>query len=393
MHTLIIPMYYPEKDSAPHRGYMFTEQATELAKAGHKVGLLFVEQRPLSRFSFNRFFKESHYQISETKEKGFTTMRMHAWNSKLSTRLGAMIWVLLTVILVRHYIKRHGKPDIVHAHFSLYAGYAASIISRLYKIPYAVTEHASSIGNKDVPQKHKSIIKKAYNKSSAVIAVGDNLAKSIKDLKLIDDVNKLTVIPNLIDTNEFVKKRHTTDKVKQFKFVSVGNLLERKGFIELIEGFDLAFGDRENVSLTIIGEGEQRQQLEKKISQLRSKNRITLYGKASRKEITEMLSEYDAFALASRAETFGMVYVEALSAGLPILATDCGVPQNVVNSICGVMVPNTRDKYTIGEGLQKIYDEHEKYDARQISEYAHLHFDISKTATYLNEVYKKVLGA
>ncbi|MDO4779727.1 MAG: glycosyltransferase family 4 protein, partial [Bacteroides sp.] len=99
MHTLIIPMYYPEKDSAPHRGYMFTEQATELAKAGHKVGLLFVEQRPLKKFSIVRFFKESHYQISETSDSGFTTMRMHAWNSKLSTKLGAMVWVLLTIIL------------------------------------------------------------------------------------------------------------------------------------------------------------------------------------------------------------------------------------------------------------------------------------------------------
>lgn len=392
MHTLIIPMYYPEKDSAPHRGYMFTEQATELAKAGHKVGLLFVEQRPLERFSIVRFFKESHYQISETFDNGFTTMRMHAWNSKLSTKLGAMVWVLLTIILFRRYVKRHGKPDIVHSHFSLYAGYAASIISKLYKIPYVVTEHASSIGNKDVPSKHRSIIKKAYNKSSAVIAVGDNLAKSIKELSLIEDTNKLIVIPNLIDTNEFVKKHHTTDKEKSFKFASIGNLLERKGFIELVEGFDLAFGSKENVSLTIIGEGEQRNELEQKIAQLRSKDRITLYGKASRREITNMLADYDAFALSSRAETFGMVYVEALSAGLPILATDCGVPPNVVSDICGVMIPNTQDKSAICKGLKKIYDEYERYDSRQISEYAHSHFDISKTATYLNEVYKRILS-
>ena len=46
MHILILPMYYPEKDSSPHRGYMFFEQAMQLAKSGCKVGLAFTEQRP-----------------------------------------------------------------------------------------------------------------------------------------------------------------------------------------------------------------------------------------------------------------------------------------------------------------------------------------------------------
>ena len=51
MHILILPMYYPEKDSSPHRGYMFFEQAMQLAKSGCKVGLAFTEQRPLKNFT------------------------------------------------------------------------------------------------------------------------------------------------------------------------------------------------------------------------------------------------------------------------------------------------------------------------------------------------------
>ena len=52
-------MYYPEKDSSPHRGYMFFEQAMQLAKSGCKVGLAFTEQRPLKNFTWKRFRKES----------------------------------------------------------------------------------------------------------------------------------------------------------------------------------------------------------------------------------------------------------------------------------------------------------------------------------------------
>ena len=88
MHILILPMYYPEKDSSPHRGYMFFEQAMQLAKSGCRTGLAFTEQRPLKNFTWKRFRKESHFQISAEDNGSFVTMRMHAWNPKLSTRAG-----------------------------------------------------------------------------------------------------------------------------------------------------------------------------------------------------------------------------------------------------------------------------------------------------------------
>ena len=145
MHILILPMYYPEKDSSPHRGYMFFEQAMQLAKSGCRTGLAFTEQRPLKNFTWKRFRKESHFQISAEDNGSFVTMRMHAWNPKLSTRAGGIIWSLLTVLLIRKYIRTYGRPDLIHAHFGTWAGYAARLVYKWYKIPYVITEHASSI--------------------------------------------------------------------------------------------------------------------------------------------------------------------------------------------------------------------------------------------------------
>ena len=73
MHILILPMYYPEKDSSPHRGYMFFEQAMQLAKSGCRTGLAFTEQRPLKNFTWKRFRKESHFQISAEDNGSFVT--------------------------------------------------------------------------------------------------------------------------------------------------------------------------------------------------------------------------------------------------------------------------------------------------------------------------------
>ena len=142
-HILILPMYYPERDSSPHRGYMFSEQATQIAANGFKVGLAFVEQRPLNRFTPSRFINESPFQTSPEENSSFNTLRMHAWNSKLSTARGGKIWARLTERLVKPYIRRYGRPDLIPAHFSLWAGYAAHTIARQMGISYVLSEHSS----------------------------------------------------------------------------------------------------------------------------------------------------------------------------------------------------------------------------------------------------------
>ena len=209
MHILILPMYYPEKDSSPHRGYMFFEQAMQLAKSGCKVGLAFTEQRPLKNFTWKRFRKESHFQISAEDNGSFVTMRLHAWNPKLSTRAGGIIWSLLTVLLVRKYIRTYGRPDLIHAHFGTWAGYAARLVYKWYKVPYVITEHASSINGNQTTPSQAVILKKAYSEARKIICVGTKLKRSL--CAYVSDPDKVTVIPNFVDTNTFAFSPHRTE--------------------------------------------------------------------------------------------------------------------------------------------------------------------------------------
>ena len=206
MHILILPMYYPEKDSSPHRGYMFFEQAMQLAKSGCRTGLAFTEQRPLKNFTWKRFRKESHFQISAEDNGSFVTMRMHAWNPKLSTRAGGIIWSLLTVLLIRKYIRTYGRPDLIHAHFGTWAGYAARLVYKWYKIPYVITEHASSINGNQTTPSQAVILKKAYSEARKIICVGTKLKRSL--CAYVSDPDKVTVIPNFVDTNTFAFRRN-----------------------------------------------------------------------------------------------------------------------------------------------------------------------------------------
>ena len=106
-----------------------------------------------------------------------------------------------------------------------------------------------------------------------------------------------------------------------------------------IEAFIDAFKGSDKVFLTIFGEGPERQKLEELVRINKMEKQIKLMGMQSRKVIADYLKECDCFVLASQTETFGVVYIEAMASGLPVIATKCGGPESFVNEENGVLIP------------------------------------------------------
>ena len=388
MHILILPMYYPEKDSSPHRGYMFFEQAMQLAKSGCRTGLAFTEQRPLKNFTWKRFRKESHFQISAEDNGSFVTMRMHAWNPKLSTRAGGIIWSLLTVLLVRKYIRTYGRPDLIHAHFGTWAGYAARLVYKWYKIPYVITEHASSINGNQTTPSQAVILKKAYSEARKIICVGTKLKRSL--CAYVSDPDKVTVIPNFVDTNTFAFSPHRTEKEKHFTFISIGNLNKRKGFWDLLTAFHWAFKDMPHVSLLIAGDGEEMQSLKEQIQSLHLEEQVKLTGRLSREELSGLLATCDAFVLASFAETFGIVFIEAMATGLPAIGTVCGGPEDIITPESGFLI-RPGDVDALAAKMKTLYDTYDSFDKEKIRQSIVSRFDFQLAGQKLRQVYSEAL--
>lgn len=388
MHILILPMYYPEKDSSPHRGYMFHEQAMQIARTGCKTGLAFVEQRPLKNFTLRRFLQESHFQTSTEDNGTFVTMRMHAWNPKLSTLAGGRIWCMLTLRLVEKYIRTYGKPDIIHAHFGQWAGYAAAGIEKKYGIPYIVTEHASSINGGHVTEPQREILEKAYRQARKIICVGTLLAKKLQ--RYTNDPAKIRVIPNFVDTGTFHLSRHVTEKEKAFTFISVGNLSKRKGFDDLLTAFHRSFVNRPQISLLIVGDGEESGNLAQKIKSLQLEKQVRLTGRLPREELAAQLARCDAFVLASYAETFGIVFIEAMATGMPAIGTVCGGPEDIITPESGFLV-EPGDVDTLTEKMKELYFSYERFDKQEIHRSVASRFDFSLAGEKLKEVYLEAL--
>lgn len=387
MHILILPMYYPEPGAPPHRGYMFYEQAMQIARSGCRVGLAYTEQRLPKEFTWTTFRKENHFQITEEDNGTFVTLRMHAWNPKLSTRAGGIIWSLLTLLLVRNYIRRYGKPDVIHAHFGTWAGYAANLVYKCYGIPYVITEHASSISAGKVTPGQAATLRTAYKNAEKVICVGTLLKKNLSPY--LDHPDKAIVIPNFVDISTFNKSNRATEKEKEFIFVSVGNLSKLKGFEDLIEAFGQGFGNRPHVSLIIAGDGEEMNNLQSKIQELKLEKQITLAGRLPREEVAQLLERCDAFVLPSYVETFGIVFIEAMATGMPAIGTISGGPKDIITPESGYLI-HPGDVKELAEKMCLLYDHYEQFDKERIRQSVAERFDFKLAGEQLKEIYQSI---
>lgn len=132
-----------------------------------------------------------------------------------------------------------------------------------------------------------------------------------------------TIIPNSLPF-ETEKKAELINK----KIIAVGRLTDQKGFDMLIDVFDMVRSKMPDWELNIFGEGEDFSALESKIKSKKAEHCINLRG--SVKNISKKYFESSIFALSSRWESFGLVVIEAMSYGLPVVAFDCDGPKNII---------------------------------------------------------------
>lgn len=252
----------------------------------------------------------------------------------------------------RHYFQlkkiiKENKINLIHAHVWNPAScrYAFSA-AKSAKIPIITTEHD--------PFKLsllKDVIKKENLKIvSKIITVSENNAKVLREL-YPDQKAKIQVIHNGIDIDWWhsqllrftdqdrheIKEHLFMAKENALIITTIGELHERKGQKYLIEAMPEVIKDFPNIKLVIIGDGEERQNLEKLIEKLGLKENVIILGK--RKGIPHLLKCSNIFVLPSVREAFGFVLTEAMITPLPVVATKVGgIPEVVVDKKTGILV-------------------------------------------------------
>jgi L-malate glycosyltransferase len=386
MHILIIPSWYPKKRNLIS-GSFFKEQAEALAKRGHEVGVIYPEERILR---FNKEYSKSDLGIRCESVNNVFTLRsvMYGKLPKKSFTKSHSIWTNDGLTLFSQYLETQGLPDIIHVHSALNGGLVARKIKKKFNIPYVLTEHSTAYQRNLFSEKEKILIRKVLDDSSQNIVVSPALEKSMNSF--LNKQYTYRWIPNMV--NDIFFKQLPSKKTNDFKFISVGGLTIRKGFDGLITSFHRAFKDSSNVMLNIIGSGPEELNLRRKISILGLENKIKMRGQLSREKIAAELTQSDCFVLNSDYETFGVVLIEAMAVGLPVITSSCGGPNYIINdNSVGSIFPN-RNLDSLTEELKQMYKNHKKYNRNNIKNSCREKYSEEAVTESLIKTYSCIIG-
>jgi L-malate glycosyltransferase len=386
--VLVIPSWYP-----PKGGYFFREHSIALASAGLKVDVLAGLHTSLRTFRPSNLFSPAGNQCLSSE--GITEHLRKYWIIPFSDKPNFHGWVNMMLRFYKSYQRKHGHPDIVLAHSSIWAGLVAAFIKEKYGVPYAITEHRSRFVYNTPEAKAMfqpwffPYLENAFEGAEKVITVSDSLQPFIKQIAPAA-TERLISIPNMVDT-AFFKPSDLPKPLKPFRYFSLANLIPLKGMDTLIEAFTiLNTGQPGTFSLIIGGDGSERNKLEQMVAARKLKDMVTFVGKLNRSQVLEQLQQAHAFALASHFEAFGVVFIEAMACGLPVIATRSGGPESFIHESEGILV-NPGQPEELAEALKQMHQQYKLYNAFCIRKYATDHFSRESIAKQYSELFEQLI--
>jgi teichuronic acid biosynthesis glycosyltransferase TuaC len=214
-------------------------------------------------------------------------------------------------------LHRKQKIDLIHAHAALPCGHAAMLLGRALRIPYVVTVHGLDVYS--VRQSGvmlggwcRRISRKVYRQAASVICVSEKVREQIGD-----EAVYAIVVHNGVDAEHFPCTGRAPESPR---LLSVGNLISIKGHDLVLRAMAMLKHRLPNLQYEIVGDGPERRSLESAALRFEISERVHFRGRRSRQFVSEAVERCSVFVLPSSYEALGCVYLEAMSAGKPVVA-------------------------------------------------------------------------
>ena len=197
----------------------------------------------------------------------------------------------------------------------------------------------------------ESLIKSCKN-FDYFIAISKTLYESYKDRF---KNTKCIYIPNVIDNIPRV-----SSKLQNNTIISIGRLSEEKGFDDLISVVELVKQHIKDIKLHLIGDGILKEKLEEKLKKLKLENNVIMHGYLDKKEMEEYMLDSSLYVMTSHSESFGLVLIEAMSYGLPLIAFDSATgAREIISSKNGILISG-RDRYDMARNIINLLKSKDK---------------------------------
>lgn len=385
LHVLMLPSFYQTRQK-PYDGTFFRDWALALARAGVKVGVGYVEGRSLRGLSWQAL-QETRFQTTAGVESGLPTVRLEGWNTLGQWTAGGMVWARLTQRVIREYMARYGRPDLIAALSATWAGQAAWRAHERWGLPYVITEINTRFGTGSVRGWEAAISRRAFATAEAVIAISEPLHTMLRQL---GGPRRIEVIPCTVD-DLYWTMPPTPRGGGPFTFYAQAHLTPRKGFDFLIRAFAARFRGDQTCRLVIGGDGAIRGDLEALAASTGVQAQVSFLGAIPRDAVRDSMWKANAFVLPSHAENFGVVLIEALSTGLPVISTRCGGPEDIITDEVGLLL-RPGDEAGLADALWTMRNG-PAYDPGAVRSYASARFGYAAVGARLGDLYRGILDA
>ncbi len=279
----------------------------------------------------------------------------------------------------------------IHAHFAGMAARTAWWITEFFGIPYSFTAHANDIF---APRDFVVSLAKIVGNAAAVVTVSDFSVRLLQE-RFPQNAAKVHRIYNGVDLSRFQASDFASNPPP---IVSIGRLIKKKGFGDLISACALLRSRGRAFVCSIIGEGPLEETLRARIAAEGLEKSVELTGPQTQEQIVRRLAHATIFALPCTREADGgmdnlpTVIMEAMAAGLPVISTPLGgIPEMVESGLNGELV-SERDPEALSAAIERLISDPEQARSLGIRgrEIAREKFSIEESARQLQRLFESI---
>ncbi len=292
--------------------------------------------------------------------------------------------------------------DIIHAHNGGPISFLGWEIAKTRGIPYVFTywtlidryTHYFWNGKLATPAVMRFVSRVICNYSDYLIVSTNRVKRELISYGVNQQIH---ILPTGIELEEYnkIKKGFIRNKIKIGKdtriLLHVGRLGKEKSVDFLIKAFAEINKTLPNTVLVLVGSGTEEKALQELVIKLQLENRVHFLGSFNPDSIPQVYADADIFLFASQTETQGMVIIEALASGLPIVAVKDEAFKNVVeNNKNGYLVEKNSLKFA--QKTIKLLSDNKLHNSFSVNaRQTALQFSVKKTAQYLDDVYETLI--
>ena len=356
--NILFFLFWYESDSEKNAGVFFTEQAMALQKMGNKVTIAIVD---ILNYPYKS--NKPKFKIFKEERHGIEVYRMIV-PSYMTGHVPSVFFSYYAKYyrkLMKYMLEQGLSFDVMYAHSFWHAGYIATLLKKELKLPLIVQEHRSMLITGEFSNKVNKYLKATIVNSDCFYCVSNKLRENVYSRTGLSE--GIDILPNMVD-DLFQYRQINNDR---FTYTFIGTLNENKRVIQLLKCFEKVRESNSNVVLKIAGDGPQLDHVNELInSSAVLKDSVEVLGLLPREKVLDLLAETNVLVLPSAFETFGVVCIEAMAVGRPVICTQNGAA-DFVDGSNGILIDVDSNEQLI-EAMRKIYQNYSDYDQQMISE-------------------------